>query len=119
MSGNIFVDCIFLFLICYAIINIFYSVSEFLLNRYSKFHDKSFMILELIHESESIESDLRCAISKSISRKCALITVCTDLSLEEYKLVWRLCDVYEHIILTTREELVNKLDDAKNINVSQ
>ena len=119
MTGNIFVDCLFLFLICYALINIFYSVSDFLLSRYSKYPNSSFLVLELKSESESIENDLRCAISRSLSQKCALVVVCTDLPLEEYKLVWRLCDVYEHIILTTCEELVNKLDMAKDISVSR
>lgn len=118
MTGNIFIDCIFLFLICYALISIFHDLSVFLLNRYCRYPPKSFLTLELKHGTESLESDLRCAISKSLSLKCGLIVICSDLEIEEYKVVWRLTDVYDHIILTTREELVDKLDTAADISAS-
>jgi len=117
MSGNIFVDFVFLFLICYALISIFYNLSDFLMNRYCKYPHKHFFVLLLRHE-ENLERDLRCAISKSIKEKCALIVVCDELNAEEYKIVWRIADVYEHIVLTTRDELIKKLDAAKNISVS-
>ncbi len=118
MTGNIFFDCIFLFLICYALINIFYSVSDFLMKRYSKYPNSSFLTLQIKHESQSLENDIRCAVSKSLTQKCALLIVCTDLSMEEYKLVWRITDVYDHIVLTTGEELINKLDTIKTISSS-
>ena len=118
MSGNVFVDCVFLFLICYALVSIFYDLSDFLMKRYCKYPTKSFLVLEVKHESDTLECDIRCAISKSLSQKCALLIVCRDLSFEEYKVVWRLTDVYEHIVLTTREEMIGKLDTATNISVS-
>ena len=119
MTGNIFIDCVFLFLICYALINLFYKLSDFLMKKYAKYPDSSFLVLEIIHESKSLENDLRCAISKSLSQKCALVVICTDLSTEEYTLVWRLTDMYKHIVLTTRDELTNKVWVARNISVSQ
>lgn len=119
MTGNIFFDCVFLFLICYALINIFYNLSDMLLRRYSRFPNRSFLVLKIKHQSESQESDLRCAISKSLAQKCALLIICTDLSMEEYNLVWRLTDVYEHIILTTLEDLPQKLDTAVSISALQ
>ena len=118
MSGKFFVDFVFLFLICYALISIFYNLSEFLMKRYCKYPQKCFFILELKHESKTLECDLRCAVSKSLKERCALVVVCDDLNSEEYKLVWRITDVYEHIVLTTRDELIKKLDTAQNISVS-
>ena len=118
MSGNIFVDCVFLFLICYAIISIFYNLSDFLIKRYCKYPPKYFYVLEVKHESKSLERDIRCAISKSLEQKCALGIVCNDLNFEEYKVVWRLTDVYEHIVLATPEELIDKLDTATLISAS-
>lgn len=118
MSGKIFVDFLFLFLICYALISIFYNLSEFLMKRYCKYPQKYFFVLELKHDSKNLECDLRCAVSKSLKEKCALVVVCDDLNPEEQKLVWRITDVYEHIILTTPDELIKKLDTAKNISVS-
>ena len=118
MTGNIFVDCVFLFLICYAIVSIFYNLSEFLLKRYCKYPKKTFLVLDIKPESNSLEYDVRCAINKSLENKCALVIVCGELSQDENKALWRLTDVYEHIILTTREELIHKLDTAENISMS-
>jgi len=118
MSGKIFVDFIFLFLICYALISIFYNLSDFLMKRYCKYPQKHFFVLLLNNESDTLECDLRCAISKSLKEKCALVVVCDSLNSKEEMLVWRIADVYEHIVLTTRDELLGKLDTAKNISVS-
>lgn len=118
MLGNVFVDCVLLFLICYALVSIFYNVSDFLLRRYCKYPQRSFLTLKLKHESESLERDIRCAISKSLSERHALLVVCDDLSQDEYKVVWRLTDVYENIILTTCDELSDKLDFATDISMS-
>ncbi len=118
MTGNIFVDFLLLFLICYALVSIFYNVSDFLLRRYCKYPLRTFLVLELKHESESFECDIRSAISKSLSQHCGLVIVCTGLSQDEYRTIWRLTDVYEHIILTTRDELLNKLDIATDVSMS-
>lgn len=112
MSGNIFVDFIFLFLICYAIFCMFYNLSEFLLKRYSKYPPKYFYVLLLKHESQTMECDIRCAVAKSFKEKCALLIVCEDLDLNEYKLLWRITDVYEHILLTTPDKVKENLDNA-------
>ena len=119
MSGNIFLDLIFLFLICYSLINLFRDLSEFLLNRYCRYPQKTFLCVEIKHKSESIECDVRCAVSKCISQKCALVLICTDLDLSEQTLVWRLTDGYDNVILTERDDLLNKLDTAVSISVSK
>ncbi len=118
MSGNFFVDFVFLFLICYALISIFYNLSDYLMKRYCKYPQKHFFVLLLDNESETLERDLRCAIYKSLVQKCALVVVCDGLIPEKEKLVWRIADVYEHITLITRDELIKKLDTAENISVS-
>ncbi len=118
MSGNIFVDFVFLFLICYAIFSIFYSLSEFLLRRYCKYPAKHFFVLLLKHESETFECDIRCAVAKSLKEKCALLIVCDNLELEEYKLLWRITDVYDHIILTTPDKATENFANVGIINQS-
>ena len=119
MSGNIFVDCIFLFLICYAVISIFYDVSEFLLRKYCRYPQKSFITLFVIHGSERLDCDIRCALSKSLKNKCALVIACDGLDVEEYSLLWRLTDCYDHVIVCTSEELAEKLETASLISASQ
>ncbi len=118
MTGNIFLDCIFLFLICYALVNIFYSISDFLLRRYCRYPNKSFLMLNLTHESKSLECDIRSAISKSLNNKCALLILCSELDLDEYMILWRLTDSYEHIIITNPDEFFDKLETVKSISVS-
>jgi len=118
MTGNIFFDCVFLFLICYALVNIFYSVSEFLLRRHCRYPNKAFLVIDIAHEDKSIECDVRCAVSKSLNNKCALVILCDDLSLEEYTVIWRLTDCYEHVVVVNRNEFYEKLETAKNISSS-
>ncbi len=119
MWGNVFLDCLFLFLICYAIVSIFYNVSDFLLRRYCRYPMQAFFMLEITHESKTIECDVRVALSKSIKNKCALMIVCEGLDLDEYTVIWRLTDSFDHVIVTTPDEIMTKIDTAKSINVSQ
>lgn len=119
MFGNVFVDCLFLFLICYALVSIFYNTSEFLLRRYCRYPMRAFFVLELTHDSETIECDVRTALSKSLKNKCALIVVCDGLDLDEYTILWRLTDSFDHVIVTTPDDLISKFDTAKSINASQ
>lgn len=119
MSGNIFVDFLFLFLICYAILSIFYSLSEFLMRRYCKYPDKYFLTLYLNHQSETLERDIRCAVSQSLKQKCALVVVCDDLKLDEYKILWRITDVYDNITITTPDKVLSELGNVAYISEPQ
>lgn len=119
MTGNIFLDLVFLFLICYSLVNLFRDLSDFLLKRYCRYPQKTFLCVEIKHKSETIECDIRCAVSKSISQGCALLVICTDLDLSEQTLVWRLTDCYDHIVLTSRDDILNVLDTATSISVSK
>ncbi len=76
------------------------------------------MVLELKHGSESFERDIRCSVSKSLLQKCALLIICTNLDTDEYTKLWRITDVYDHVILATHEEIISKLDTAANISIS-
>lgn len=118
MFGNIFFDCLFLFLICYALVSIFYNVSDFLLRKYCKYPTKSFITIKLTHESDSLDSDIRCALSKSLKERCALLVVCDGLDFQENTIVWRVTDSYEHVVVTTTEDVVQKLDTAASVSVS-
>ena len=119
MTGNIFLDCVFLFLICYAIVCMFYQVSEFLLRRYCRYPQKAFLVLDIHHQSDTLDCDIRCALSKSIKYKCALVVVCNDLDLEEYGILYRITDNFNHIVITTPEEFSMKVEIAKSITASQ
>ena len=119
MTGNIFLDCMFLFLICYGIVSIFYNLSEFLLHRYCRYPQRSFLVSELVHGSETHECDIRTAISKSLKNKCALVFVCNGLDKDEYLILRNLTYKYNHIILTDREEFTSRIETAKSISASQ
>lgn len=119
MSGNIFVDFLFLFLICYAIFSIFYNLSDYLMRRYCKYPAKYFLTLFLNHESETLERDIRCAVSKSLEQKCALVVVCDNLNLDEYKILWRITDVYDDIIITTPDKVLSALENITYISEPQ
>ena len=119
MSGNIFVDFIFLFLICYAVISIFYDVSDFLLRKYCKYPQRSFLTVTAVHGSEKLECDIRCALSKSLKLRCALVIADDGLDAEEQTLLWRLTDCYDHVIVCTPGELPQKLATAASISASQ
>lgn len=119
MSGNIFVDFVFLFLICYAIFSIFYSLSEFLMRRFCKYPAKYFLTLFLNNESKTLERDIRCAVSKSLEQKCALVVVCDNLSIDEYKVLWRITDVYDNVIITTADKVLSEIENITYISELQ
>lgn len=119
MFGNVFLDCLFIFLICYGIVSIFYNTSDFLLRRYCRYPMRAFLMLELSHECETLECDIRVALSKSIKNKCALVIVCDGLDLDEYTILWRLTDNYDNVVVTTPDDLMSKIDTAESISVSQ
>ncbi len=118
MSGNIFFDCVFIFFICYGFVSFFYSVSDFLMRRYCKNAQKNFIVLPLVKETKNIECDIRCAISKSLNDKCALVILCDGLNVDEYTVLWRLTDSYDHILVTTPDELPQKIDEIEKVNGS-
>ena len=119
MTGNIFLDCLFLFLICYALVCGFHQLSDFLLRRYCRYPQKTFLVADIHHRSESFECDIRCAVSKSVKNRCALVIICHDLDLDEYTLLWRITDCYNHIIITDCSDFSQKIEMAKGISASQ
>lgn len=119
MFGNVFLDCLFIFLICYGLVSIFYNTSDFLLRRYCRYPMRAFLILELNHDCPTMECDIRVALSKSIKCKCALVVVCDGFDLDEYTILWRLTDSYDHVVVTTPDDVVSKFETAKTISASQ
>ena len=116
MTGNIFLDCVFIFFICYGLACMFCNVSDFLLRHYCKTVQKAFILLPLKHESKTLECDIRCAVAKSLNNKCALMILCENLDADEYTMVWRLTDCYDHVIVSTQEEFPDKIEKAQAIN---
>lgn len=118
MTGNIFLDCVFIFFICYGLVCMFCNVSDFLLRHYCKTVQKTFILLPLRHESKNLECDIRCAVARSLNNKCALVILCCDLDADEYTMVWRLTDSYDHIIVSTQEELCEAIQKTQKINAT-
>ena len=116
MTGNIFLDCVFIFFICYGVVCMFCNVSDFLLRHYCRTPQKTFIILPLKHRAETLECDIRCAIAKSLNNKCALVILCENLDADEYIMVWRLTDCYDHIIVSTQDELPEIIEKTQKIN---
>lgn len=114
MSGNAFVDCVMLFLICYAIFDILTDLSGYLIKRFCKYPPGYFLVLSLEHESATLENDIRCAVSKSMSLGCTLLCVAKDLDKNEQNTLWRLVDVYDHVLIMTPDEVAGILtsDDS-------
>ncbi len=118
MTGNIFVDCLFLFLICYAILSIFYNLSDFLLKHYCKYPQRTFLTIEIKHESKVIERDIRCAISKSLKEKCCLVIICNGFTEAEHTLAKSISACYDNVILTTPDDFKKITETASSISVS-
>lgn len=116
MTGNIFLDCVFLFFVCYGVVCMFCNVSDFLMRHYCKTVQKTFILLPVEHESQTLECDVRCAVAKSSNNKCALVILCENLDADEYMMIWRLTDCYDHVLVSTQEELPAMISKAHIIN---
>lgn len=117
MTGNIFFDGIFIFLITYAIISILQEIADILQNRFSRCRPKDVMVLVLSHGLQSLECDVRMALKRSQSMRCALIVVDDALDSDEKMILWRLTDPYQHAIITSPEQLVETIENAGTISL--
>ncbi len=102
---NIFFDALIIFLITYAIINIFYEIAQFLVKKFSKLPPKCELILLLNSGNTTLEADIRTAITKSQQTNCSLTIVDCDLTQQEKMILWRLTDVYENIKIVEKNGL--------------
>lgn len=118
MTGNMFFDAVIIFLIAYAIINIFYEIGDFFTRRYSQYKPKDYIVLPLKHGLESLECDIRLAVKKSCDTRCALVIVDESLDSDEKMILWRLTDECSNVIISLPEELPDKLKTAEAINAS-
>ncbi len=114
MSGNAFVDCVILFLICYAIFGILTDLSGYLIKRFCKHPPRYFLVLSIEHKSATLEHDIRCAVSKSLSLGCTLLCIVKGLDKNEQSILWRLVDVYDNVLIMTPDEATEILtsDDS-------
>ena len=118
MTGNLFFDGVVLFLICYALIHIFYELGDWLIVRFSGFRRKEFILLSVHHSMESLEIDVRHALERSMEQKCALFIVDRGLDEQEKILLWRLVDSFDHVVIAQPQELSEKIQTAELIQKS-
>lgn len=116
MTGNIFSDALFIFLIVYAIVHICYEIGAFLLEKFSLYHHRDFLILSVSPGHEELELDIRMAIKRSVEKHCSLLILDRGLSPEEQMILWRLTDPYQHIVLTTEQDLMESIKVADAVN---
>ncbi len=116
MTGNAFFDGILIFLIVYAILNILYEFTDAFADRFSRYHPKDYLILPLVHGTESLEWDIRTASKRSCNLNCVLIIVCDGLDKDEEMILWRLTDQCDNVLLSSPEELTEKIEAATALN---
>lgn len=114
MTGNIFFDGIFIFLITYAIISILQEIADVFQNRFSRCRPKDVSVLVLSHGQKSLECDVRMALKRSLNMRCALVVVDDALDSDEKMMLWRLTDPYQHAFLSSPEQLMETIETAKN-----
>ncbi len=115
MTGNVFFDGIFIFLIAYAIISMLHELADAFQNRFSRCHPKDCVVLVLSHGTESLECDVRMALKRSCEMRCALVVVDASLDSDEKIILWRLTDQSEHVLLSTPEHLMETIETAQNL----
>lgn len=113
MTGNVFFDGIFIFLIAYAIISMLHELADAFQNRFSRCHPKDCVVLVLSHGTESLECDVRMALRRSYEMHCALIIVDTSLDSDEKMILWRLTDPCDHVLISTSEQLMETIETAQ------
>ena len=118
MTGNIFIDAVWVFMIVYACIHICYEVGTFLVERFSVYHHRDFVILLLTSGVETLEMDIRMAIKRSEDLGCSLLIVDSGLSTEEQMILFRLTDPYHHIVLATMEDALEQIRAADAVNAA-
>lgn len=109
MTQNIFFDAVIIFLIAYAIIDIFYEISECLLNKFSRVSPKDYIVLPLYHGDEHLECSVRFAIKRSNDLRCSLVIIENNLDESEKKILCRLTDKLSNVIISTPEEFNQKI----------
>ena len=118
MTENVFFDAVIIFLIAYAIINIFYEAGECITNRFSRCRPKNCIILPLCHGAENLECEVRMAMKRSCELRCALVIVDEALDSDEKMILWRLTDDCDNVVISLPEELPDKIKIAEAINAS-
>lgn len=118
MTGNVFFDALFIFLIAYAMIHICYEIGDALVRRFSVYCPKDYILLPLEHGTESLELDVRRAVKRSVEHRCALLIVDKGLGREEKNILWRLVDSYDNVVISGLDDLSENLKRAEAINAS-
>ncbi len=112
MSGNTYLDTLLLFLVVYATIHILYGIGNFIMEHISVRTCSDCMVLMLSGGDETMEMDIRNSVAGSLKISRALVIVDTGISEDETFLLWRLTDTYDHIIMATPENMVEKIREA-------
>ena len=116
MTGNIFFDAGIIFLSLYAIIHICHQFVTYLVEKFSVYRHRDFLVLLLSTGTETLEMDIRMAIKRSETFACSLLIVDMGLLPEEQMILYRLADPYNHVILSAEHELTSKICRADAIN---
>lgn len=118
MTGNLFFDAFFIFLIVYAIIHICYEGGEFLIRKFSTYRHREFLLLPVSSGREELELDIRMAVKKSLNSQCALLILDLGLQPEEQTILWRITDPYGHVIIAEKHSFFEKLETTVSLNNS-
>lgn len=115
MTQNIFFDALIIFLIAYAIIDIFYEISEYLLNRFSRISPKDYIVLPLYHGDENLECSVRFAVKRSKELRCFLVIVKNNLDENEKMILCRLAENLCNVVILTQEEFAQQVCENQTI----
>lgn len=110
MTGSFVSDVVLIFLICYALLHILYSLGDAILRRFSVCHHRECLLLLLQSGSETLEHEIRTALKTSDDLSCALLIVDDGLSQSEKLMLWRLTDGCERVTVAEPANLLEQVE---------
>ncbi len=113
MSGNILMDSVILFLLVYALLDIFTQIASFLSRMVMgrpRIMDGN-CVLFLHTGTDDLEQQVRKAVKNAENSCCSLLLVDVGLSGEEKRIAERLCAEYEFLYLYQKEQYIRYVEN--------
>ncbi|MBQ3553165.1 MAG: hypothetical protein IJA08_00560 [Clostridia bacterium] len=116
MFYAIVLDTFILFLLIYALLDLFVRLSDFLLDKFSKVPQIESARLVFVSEGETLlEAKLRNLLKRCETEGCILLAVDDGLGEENRLLMTALMGEYDCLSLVTKEELVRMVEEKETL----
>lgn len=117
--GNILMDSLILFLLIYALLDIFTRITEYFSAKvFSKNIPTAYHVIFLDSTSENLEYGIRKVIHNAMDINCEVLVVDMDTSEENRRILDALCTEYDFLYLFTKEQYIEFLNQ-NNLHFSE